>query len=145
MARGHTYGNKDNREEETDAVGSILDDFELPSLDSKAVEDKPVDTIEKLKQDLLAQTQSSHENIENEESVSIKSKSFIKKKSRQSKLFTLDVDIVQIIDDLFIDENGERIKGSRGMNSILAQNGIIRELVAIGVLDKTYLKRLRDY
>lgn len=62
-----------------------------------------------------------------------------------NKTFVIKKEIADTIDNLFIDKNGKRVPGTRGMVGKIANNGLIRELVAAGVLDESYLEKLESY
>lgn len=62
-----------------------------------------------------------------------------------NKTFVIKKEIADAIDYLFIDKNGKRVPGTRGMVGKIANNGLIRELVSTGVLDESYLEKLESY
>lgn len=72
---------------------------------------------------------------------------FGKKKNRpESK--TRSIRLPQDIDDAMIavvTRNGKKVKGSKGFIKALITNGLIKEMVELGILDESYLDRLTDY
>lgn len=71
---------------------------------------------------------------------------FSKKKQPDSK--TRSIRLPQDIDDAMIavvTRNGKKIKGSKGFIKALMTNGVIKEMVELGILDESYLNRLTDY
>lgn len=81
-----------------------------------------------------------------EEQEIIKKPNFGKKKSDHiSRSFNIPKELSEIIDEAVRNSNGEKIAGSYGFIKTVVTNGIIKELIEIGVLSKDYSKNLRDY
>lgn len=67
------------------------------------------------------------------------------KKETVGRYYKIDEKIVDMLDSIVKDENGEAIKGSKGIRSTVVQNGIIRELVAMGAFNESALNLLEKY
>lgn len=59
--------------------------------------------------------------------------------------FTVREDIPELMDSIFTDRDGKRKKGTWGLNKKIATNGIIKELVHLGLIEEDYLKELEEY
>ena len=59
--------------------------------------------------------------------------------------FTVREDIPELMDSIFTEKDGKRKKGTWGLNKKIATNGIIKELVSLGLIEEDYLKDLEEY
>lgn len=69
----------------------------------------------------------------------------IDEKKTVGKYYKIDEEIAIMLDSIVQGEDGETIKGSKGIRSTVVQNGIIRELVAIGAFNESSLSLLEKY
>lgn len=67
------------------------------------------------------------------------------KKPTTTKTVRIPKEVDDIIMSVVNTTNGKKKKGSKGFISTMVTNGIIRELVELGVLDKSYLNNITDY
>lgn len=69
----------------------------------------------------------------------------IYEKETVGRYYKIDEEIANMLDSIVKDENGKAIKGSKGIKSTVVQNGIIRELVAMGAFNESSLNLLEKY
>lgn len=73
---------------------------------------------------------------------------FIKKRVEYKnvyKTYRVNEDIVNLIDSLVSDENGKKLAGTRGLVSQIVNNALIKELISMGILDKSAINRIKEY
>ena len=73
---------------------------------------------------------------------------FIKKRVEYKnvyKTYRVNEDIVNLIDSLVSDENEKKLAGTRGLVSQIVNNALIKELISMGVLDKSAINRIKEY
>lgn len=71
------------------------------------------------------------------------------KRKKKNKVVNETVVFPTWLDEAFkgvrLDSKGKVIEGSRGILSQIARNGVIKELIELGVLDESYVSRLEPY
>lgn len=73
---------------------------------------------------------------------------FIKKRvefKNVYKTYRVNEDIVNLIDSIVSDENGKKLSGTRGLVSQIVNNALIKELISMGILDKSAINRIKEY
>ena len=73
---------------------------------------------------------------------------FIKKRVEYKnvyKTYRINEDIVNLIDSLVSDDNGKKLSGTRGLMSQIVNNALIKELISMGILDKSAINRIKEY
>lgn len=68
-----------------------------------------------------------------------------KKPASVNRSFNIPKEISQILDATVSDGKGGKVKGSYGFIKTVVTNGIIKELIDVGVLDENYKDNLREY
>ena len=63
----------------------------------------------------------------------------------ESKTFRIREDVVEELDKAFRDKKGKMHPGTKGLISKIATNALIKEMVALGILDKSYENKLESY
>lgn len=61
------------------------------------------------------------------------------------KTYRVNEDVVELIDSLVSDDNGKKISGTRGLVSQIVNNALIKELISMGLLDKSAISRIKEY
>lgn len=149
MARQHTY---DRQKKKADKPVSLIDSI----LDEGVPETKEVDmgevtpTVDRpvpasIEKENISKPKTEATKKSEEDTDSFKPTFSIGKSEKKQKLFLLDEEIADAIDSITKDKKGNPVKGAKGINSQIANNGIIRELVSIGVLPDSYLSKIKDY
>lgn len=143
MARGDSYNALDDVF--GDDLGSALkvekDDLEVEVTEKETVTDKK-DKTTKPKKNVVAVPEKEKE-VETAPSFDIEFDS--PEQKSVPKLFQIIPEINDIMHNIVHDENNKRKSGSKGFYSILANNAIIKELIAMGVIDESYLKYIEPY
>lgn len=68
------------------------------------------------------------------------------KKDRIQRIFQVDGYISEKIDEMTRDKKNKLLPGAKGAISQMVNNGLIRELVALGVFPESYLEeKIKDY